>query len=37
LKKENKLYSPEFVANRILELDTRGLLKNGEIVDIRNL
>ena len=37
LKKEDKLYSPEFVAHKILELDTRGLLKNGEIVDIRNL
>jgi len=37
LKKENKLFSPEFVASKIFEIDTNNLLKNGEIVDLRNI
>lgn len=37
LKKENKLYTPEYVANKIFYLDENNILENGEIVDIRNL
>lgn len=37
LKKENKLFHPEFVAQKITELDTKNRLKNGEIIDLRDL
>ncbi|HKJ06667.1 MAG TPA: SDR family NAD(P)-dependent oxidoreductase [Flavobacteriaceae bacterium] len=33
---EGKLYSPEFVAEKIYKLDTSGKLPNGTIIDIRN-
>ena len=35
LKKNNELYSPEFVADRIFETDAKNLLENGDIIDIR--
>jgi len=35
LKENNELYSPEFVANRIYQIDTLNLVENGAIVDIR--
>lgn len=36
LKNENNLFTSEFVAEKIYTLDSMKLLKNGEIVDIRN-
>jgi benzil reductase ((S)-benzoin forming) len=35
LKKNNELYSPEFIAKRIFEIDEKNQLKNGDIIDIR--
>ncbi len=35
LKENNELYSPEFVGERIFELDHANQLKNGDILDIR--
>ena len=35
LKKNNELYSPEFVAKRIFEIDMKNQLYNGDIIDIR--
>ena len=35
--KEGKLYSPEFVAEKIYELDKSGKLPNGTIIDIRDI
>lgn len=35
LKENNKLYSPEFVANRIYQIDIQNQLENGAIIDIR--
>lgn len=35
LKKNNELYSPEFVAKRIFEIDMKNQLNNGDIIDIR--
>jgi benzil reductase ((S)-benzoin forming) len=37
LKNENNLYSSEFVAEKIYELDRKNILKNGEIIDIRTI
>ena len=37
LKNNNELYSPEFVANRIYQLDISDALNNGDIIDIRRL
>ena len=37
LKKNNELYSPDFVANKIYEIDTTNALENGDIVDLRDL
>ncbi|CAL2076053.1 Benzil reductase ((S)-benzoin forming) [Tenacibaculum sp. 190524A02b] len=37
LKENNQLYSPEFVANTIYEIDTKNTLPNGSVFDIRNL
>lgn len=37
LKKEDKLFSTEFVAAKIFNLDVNNRLENGAIVDIRNL
>jgi benzil reductase ((S)-benzoin forming) len=36
LKENNELYSPEFVADRIYQIDTSNALENGAIVDVRN-
>ncbi|MFY7669866.1 SDR family NAD(P)-dependent oxidoreductase [Tenacibaculum sp. MEBiC06402] len=36
LKENNELYTPEFVAQRIFDLDTQNKLKNGETIDLRN-
>lgn len=35
LKENNELYSPEFVADRIYQIDTQNQLENGAIIDIR--
>ena len=35
LKENNELYSPEFVANRIYQIDLQNQLENGAIIDIR--
>jgi benzil reductase ((S)-benzoin forming) len=35
LKENNELYSTEFVANRIYEIDISNKLQNGEIIDVR--
>lgn len=35
LKENNELYSPEFVANRIYQIDTQNQLENGAIIDLR--
>lgn len=37
LHENNQLYSPSFVAKRIFELDKKGKLTNGKILDIRNV
>ncbi len=37
LKKNQELYTPEFVAQRIFELDNNNKLKNGLTLDLRNL
>ncbi|WP_347174678.1 SDR family NAD(P)-dependent oxidoreductase [Polaribacter uvawellassae] len=37
LKENNELYSPEFVADKIYEIDTLNQLENGDIVDIRKI
>ncbi len=37
LKKNNELYTPKFVANSIYKIDVNNKLKNGDIIDIRNL
>ncbi|MBA6155167.1 (S)-benzoin forming benzil reductase [Tenacibaculum sp. S7007] len=36
LKKNNELYTPEFVAESIYTIDTQNKLNNGDIVDIRS-
>lgn len=36
LKTNNELYTPEFVAEKIYDLDEREILKTGDIIDIRN-
>ncbi len=36
LKENNQLYTPEFVAEKIYTIDIENLLKNGDIIDIRN-
>jgi len=36
LKENNELYTPEFVAEKIYKMDTELLLKNGDILDLRN-
>ncbi len=35
LKENNELYSPEFVANRVYQIDAQNQLENGAIIDIR--
>jgi benzil reductase ((S)-benzoin forming) len=35
LKENNELYTTEFVAERIYQIDTKNQLKNGDIIDIR--
>lgn len=35
LKDNNELYTPEFVADRIYQIDTENQLNNGDIIDIR--
>ncbi len=35
LKENNELYSPEFVASRIYQIDSKNQLENGDIIDIR--
>ena len=35
LKEDSALYPPSFVAERIFQIDTEGLLQNGDIIDIR--
>ncbi len=37
LKENNELYSAEFVADKIYEIDTLNQLENGDIVDIRKI
>jgi len=37
LKNNNELFSSEFVANKIYEIDTLNQLENGDIVDIRKI
>ncbi len=37
LHENNQLYTPEFVANKLFKLATQTPLKNGEIIDLRNL
>ncbi len=37
LKENNELFSSEFVANKIYEIDTLNQLENGDIVDIRKI
>ena len=37
LKNHNQLFQPDFVADKIFQLDYNKSLENGEIVDIRNL
>jgi benzil reductase ((S)-benzoin forming) len=37
LKKDNKLFTPDYVANKIHLLDIENTLENGEIIDIRNI
>ncbi|CAL2084282.1 SDR family NAD(P)-dependent oxidoreductase [Tenacibaculum sp. 190524A05c] len=37
LKENKELYTPEYVASKIFELDTKGSLKNGLTVDLRDL
>lgn len=37
LKKNKELYTPEFVANRLYELETSNKLVNGETIDLRNV
>ena len=36
LKENKELYTPEFVAKRIFDLDTQNKLKNGETIDLRD-
>ena len=35
LKENNELYTPEFVAGKIFQIDNSNVLENGDIVDIR--
>ncbi len=35
LKENNELYSPEFVADKIYQLDISNALQNGDIIDVR--
>lgn len=35
LKENNELYTPEFVANKIYQIDISNALQNGDIIDIR--
>jgi benzil reductase ((S)-benzoin forming) len=37
LKENNELYSPEYVADRIYQIDSSNRLENGAIVDIRKI
>ena len=37
LKENNELYTPEFVAGKIYQIDSKNLLENGAIVDIRRM
>lgn len=37
LKENNELYSPEFVADKIYQLDISNALENGNIIDIRKI
>ena len=37
LKENKELYTPDFVAQRIFDLDTQNKLKNGETIDLRNI
>lgn len=37
LKENNELYTPEFVAKKLYQLDTNQLLENGKTIDIRHL
>jgi len=37
LKENNELFTPDFVAHKIFEIDVKNQLKNGDIIDIRNL
>ena len=36
LKEQNQLYTPEFVADRIYQIDQQNQLENGAIIDLRN-
>ena len=36
LKEQNQLYTPEFVADRIYQIDQQKQLENGAIIDLRN-
>ena len=36
LKENNELYSPEFVANKIYQIEQQNQLENGAIIDLRN-
>jgi benzil reductase ((S)-benzoin forming) len=35
LKENNELFTPEFVADKIYEIDISGTLQNGDIIDVR--
>ncbi|WKD87004.1 Benzil reductase ((S)-benzoin forming) [Polaribacter huanghezhanensis] len=37
LKENNELYSPEFVATKVYQIDIQNQLENGDIVDIRTV
>ncbi|MFC2127586.1 SDR family NAD(P)-dependent oxidoreductase [Bacteroidota bacterium] len=37
LKENNELYTPDYVANKIYELDINNILENGDVIDIRKI